>query len=228
MHGLTEYFGSFITGHKKQRISEVLQYRTRFITAVVEDVYQPHNANAVIRTCDILGIQDLHIIENRNVFKISAEVALGAQKWVTRIRYNTPGIDNTKQCCVALKKAGYRIAAAGLDSKAIPLDEFDITENAAPTAVMFGTEETGLSDSALSLADCIIKIPMFGFTQSFNISVSAALILDRLIRKVHKSEILWNLSENEKDALRSEWYRTVLGKRADAIERRFFQGKREL
>lgn len=194
---LIQYLASFVSDNRQDRITEVLVNRTRFLTVVLEDLFQPHNASAVLRSCDCFGIQDIHIIEKANRYRVNPDIALGSTQWLSRYKY-----DNTKACYDHLKSKGYRIAAMTLDDESISLEEVNLNQK---TALCFGTEETGLTDTAIDLADIKIKIPMFGFTQSFNISVSAAISLYALTLKLHQSKYDWQLSDAEKETLKIEW-----------------------
>jgi tRNA (guanosine-2'-O-)-methyltransferase len=184
----------------------VLQQRTRHLTFVLENIYQPHNASAVLRSCEISGIQDVHIIENTNSFKPSQNVAMGAAKWLDIYKYNQDE-NNTVSCIKQLKKHGYRIVATTPHTKDVLLEDLPVEK---PLALLFGTELTGLSKTALDNADEFVRIPMHGFTESYNISVSAALCAYQLSRKLHRSDIQWQLTEDEYLHLETEWYRRTI------------------
>jgi tRNA (guanosine-2'-O-)-methyltransferase len=171
--GLADYLSRFVTPDRLERFGEVLAERTRYITVAVEDIYQPHNASAVLRTCDAFGIQDVHIIENRNIYRLNPSVELGTAQWLTLHRHRGPE-NNTEAAINHLRSTGYRIVATSPHARQQELEALDL--NAGPVAVLFGTEKEGLSETALSLADEYVAIPMYGFVESFNISVSAALV----------------------------------------------------
>ncbi len=216
---LTEYLSGFITENKGQRFDEVLAQRTRHIVVALEDIYQPHNASATVRSCDCFGIQELHVIENRNRYTINPSITLGSSKWVELHRWNTPEHDNTTSCLSGLKQRGYRLVATTPHTDNL-LPDLDIQE---PVALLFGTEETGLTDTALELADERVRIPMYGFTESFNISVSVALTLHDVITRMHRSELDWGLSERDRQEIRYRWVKKVLKKKkSELLERTFF------
>jgi tRNA (guanosine-2'-O-)-methyltransferase len=215
---LVEYFKAFISDNKKSRIEEVLSHRTRQLTVVLEDIYQPQNASAIVRTCDIFGVQDLHIVENRNYYELNPEVVKGSSKWVSMHRYNTLE-NNTVECLEQLKKKNYRILATSPSPDSLSINDVSLDQR---TALVFGTEYTGVSDIVKEYADELVTIPMYGFTESFNVSVSAALCLNALITKMHASDTNWNLTEVEKVALRLEWYRSIVVN-AELYEKRFFE-----
>lgn len=199
---IIEELSGFITRRRRELFDRVLDYRTRYITIVLEDIYQSHNASAVLRTCECFGIQDVHIIENRNTYDINPDVVLGATKWLNLKKYNT-GDDNTGEAIRALRDQGYRIVATTLNIKAIPLHEFDL--RAGKCALFFGTELTGLTDQALDQADEYLRIPIYGFTESFNISVSVAIILHQLTIRLHQSDLSWSLSQAEREEQLVNW-----------------------
>lgn len=199
-------------------MEEVIAARTSRLQVVLEDIFQPHNASAVMRSCECFGIQHLHVIENRYTFRPNREVAMGASKWISLHRYNEEGRDNTRTCLDSLKDAGYQIAATSLDAASVPLDKLPLDRK---TALWFGTEEDGLSRAVLEQADVHVHIPMHGFTQSFNISVSAALCLYEL-RKGLEKQGGWELDEAEKRAVYRLWLRNSV-KNADILERTFLR-----
>lgn len=215
---LLNYLSEFITPKRKALFEKVIMNRTRHITIVLEDIYQPHNASAVLRTCDLTGIQDVHIIENNNDYDVNPDVAMGSSKWLDLIKYNEHE-QNTLHAYNKLREEGYRIVAStphkhDQDLESIPID--------GKIAIVFGTELNGLSDVAIENADEYLNIPMYGFTESYNISVSAALILFTLTNRLRKSDFNWQLSENEKTEILLEWSRRSI-KRSDVIESQFIK-----
>ncbi len=211
-----EILKKYVTEHRWELFNKVLSYRTRYITVVLEDIYQPHNASAVLRTCDIFGIQDVHIIENRNKYTINPQVAVGAFKWLNLIKYNRLE-NNTLEAIKKLKSEGYRIVATTPHTNDTELSDFDLSKG--KVALLFGSELPGLTDIALQNADEFLKIEMFGFTESFNISVSVAIILHHLVNKLHKSALNWQLTENEKQEILLQWLKKSV-KKADEILKR--------
>ena len=214
---LLAFISPFVTDHKKERIEEVLDQRTRHITIVLEDIYQSQNASAVIRSCECMGIQNVHVIEQRNSYKVNRDVLRGAGKWISLHRYKTT--DSTKDCFSTLRELGYKIIGAAPESVYPTIREIDINH---PLAIVFGTELEGLSDYALKNVDGMVRIPMFGFTESFNLSVSAALIAHYLLKKVKDELQNWQLTEMEKFELRIEWYKKSI-KNALKLEREFMR-----
>lgn len=194
---LLTYLEDFITEERKNRFTSVLANRTNHFTIAIEDVFQMHNASAVIRSCDVFGIQSAHIIEQKYGKRLDEKIAMGAQKWVTTFRYN-----DTKSCIENLRAQGYKIIATTPHLQATPLNEFDIRQK---SAFFFGTEKFGLSEAVLSDADGYLTIPMVGFTESLNISVCVAIILQQLSERLRSSEIAWQLSEAELLQTRLDW-----------------------
>jgi tRNA (guanosine-2'-O-)-methyltransferase len=205
----------FISENKRQLFEKVIQNRTRYITVVMEDIFQSHNASAVLRSCDCFGIQDVHVIENYNKFEINPDIALGASKWLTIKKYNTEE-NNTINAYKQLKDNGYRIVATTPHVNDCTLEELNLDSK---VALIFGTEMNGLSEIAIKNADEFVKIPMYGFTESFNISVSAAIILHYLTNKLRINQKNWGLNENEIIDVKLSWVKKVV-KRSDIYERR--------
>ncbi|MDC7226884.1 MAG: RNA methyltransferase [Spirochaetales bacterium] len=216
---LMEHLQSFTTENRKSRMMKVLEQRTRYITVVLEDIFQPHNASAVLRSCDGFGIQDVHIIENKNRFSPNKDVDMGTSQWLS-INRNSPANSGscTSECLERLKKDGYRIVATTPHTNDTDLEDFDL--NTGKTAIVLGTELEGISREVEESADEFLKIPMHGFVESFNISVACALILHHLSWKLRSSDIGWQLSEEEKAEIQLEWLRKTVNN-ADSIETRF-------
>jgi len=217
MDALIDFFSQFTTERRFQLYKEVAANRTRYIAPVLEDIYQPQNASAVLRTCECCGIQDIHIIEEKNKYKLNPDVELGSAQWLTLLRYNQE-TGNTEKAIEELKIKGYRIVATTPHAKDVALDDFDLAKG--KIALLFGTELKGLSQKALDLSDEFIRIPMTGFTESFNISVSAAIISYSMMHRLRKSDLSWRLSEEEQKALVLDWLRKSI-KNSDLLEKRF-------
>jgi tRNA (guanosine-2'-O-)-methyltransferase len=209
-----------LTDNRKQRISEVAKERTRFIHVVVEDLMYDRNAGAVFRTCDCFGIQEVSVIENNYSKRVAELISKGSEKWLDVSRYDSQDSDNSLSCIKKLKSSGYQIVATTPHNSDVDLNEFEITQK---TALIFGTENTGLSEQALELADVRMRIPIYGFTESFNISVSAALILQNLVHKLRKSSLPWQLSDVERIELEIEWVVKSMGEYGKLLLRQYEQ-----
>lgn len=205
---LINYLSQFVSDSRRKKFDSVLEYRTRHITIALEDIYQPHNASAVLRSCDIFGIQNIHIIENKNAYTINKDIAMGSPKWLNLQKYRKEE-NNSLTCIKKLKEQGYRIVATTPHENDCLLKDLKIDQ---PLALFFGTELTGISDTVREHADEFVRIPMFGFTESFNISVSAALCLHTLTAKLHSTSINWHLNEDEKNELLLRWLRNSIPK----------------
>ncbi len=216
---LTKYLRDFATEARWEKIGEIAQQRTRHIAVVVEDIYQPHNASAVLRSCDGFGIQDVHIIEHSNTFDASSQVAAGADRWLTLHRHNYLQKNNTEQCFKVLKEQGYRVIATTPHKNDTNLNDLPITQK---IALVFGTELNGISERAKELADGFVKIPMAGFSESFNISVSAAVCLYNITRRLRASNIDWQLDEDKLEELKLEWLKKSI-KASEQLEKVFLE-----
>ena len=196
-----QYLSGFVTEQRLQKITSVLALRTRYVTVVVEDLFQTQNISAVLRTCECHGVQDVHIIENENEFQVHNAISLGANKWLSLHHYNSDG-NRARNCIAHLKEKGYTVVATLPNDDSLFLDELPFNQ---PTAFLFGTELKGLSPELIALADKTVKIPMYGFTESLNISNSVAIILSDFVKKIRKSDFNISLSEEEKEILLLEW-----------------------
>jgi tRNA (guanosine-2'-O-)-methyltransferase len=205
---LLDYLETFLTENRKIRFEKVLAQRTKHFTVATEDVYQLHNTSAVMRSCDVFGIQEVNIVEEVNSKRIDGEIAMGAQKWVDLNRYHT-----TKTCINDLQTKGYQIVATTPHVEDCDLIDFDIRKK---SCFFFGRETEGLSQQVIDSADCFLKIPMVGFTESLNISVSAAVILQHVTAQLRKSDMRWQLTEEERIEKRFDWIKKTI-KNYDAI-----------
>ena len=215
---LISYLEAFVTDERKALFKEVLENRTRHFTVVLEDLYQKHNWSAVVRSCDVFGIQDVYTIEKKYSAYISNGVGKGAQKWVDFHRFKT--IENNTQDCVdALKAKGYQIIVTTPHEDSSFVSDFDITQK---SAFVFGVEGAGASDLIMSQADGYLKIPMYGFTESLNVSVAAAITLQNTTDRLHKSDIDWQLTEEEKEEMYLSWLEKSIGS-VKLIKERFYK-----
>jgi tRNA (guanosine-2'-O-)-methyltransferase len=211
---LLEHLESYLTPARREKFQRVLAQRTKHFTVATEDVYQLHNTSAVIRSCDVFGIQEVSIVEEQNTKRIDREIAMGAQKWVDLNRYHS-----VKSCISDLKQKGYQIVATTPHRNDCNLQDFDITKKAC---FFFGRETEGLSQEVLEAADSYLKIPMVGFTESLNISVSAAIILQHVTNALRQSDLPWQLTEAEQFYKRLDWCKKTI-KSYDEIVTRFLE-----
>ncbi len=213
---LAEHLSQYISDHKKQFLESVLAQRTRHVTVVLEDIFQSQNASAVFRTTECFGIQDVHIIENLSKYSLNKRVLRGANKWLTVQRYGEPGVNNTVHCLQTLKSHGYQIMAT-TPSATLSLHEVVPDKK---LAILLGNELHGLSTEAIGESDLQVKIPMYGFTESLNLSVSASICISEIIYQMKKAGVKWELDEESKNELRLHWYRKIV-KNADIIEKSY-------
>jgi tRNA (guanosine-2'-O-)-methyltransferase len=215
---LIEHLLQYVTENKREKMHAVLENRTRYMTVVLEDLFQPHNASAALRTCDIFGVQDVHVVQAQYQFKAVDTISMGASKWVDVKSYSSI-TDSIK----ALKEQGYRIVATTPHLQSYSLPDLPIDQK---TALIFGSEQTGLSQEALEQADMFVKIPMFGFVESFNVSVSVALCLYDIMTRLHRSEFDWKLTNEEKQDILLKWIKKV-SKTAELVEKDLIHNDKE-
>lgn len=211
---LAEFY-NIISDNKKEMFDRIASERTKHITVAIENVYQEHNASAVLRSCDCFGLQEMHVIEKDNQYKVQRDIALGAGRWVDMYNYNQ-GTQVTKDCIDRLKSNGYTIVATTPHTENTIYD-LDLSK---PIALVFGTERRGISAEVEKMADTFVKIPMYGFTESFNISVSVAIILNTLRQRLEQSTYKWKLTQEEQTALKIKWCRKILNS-GEKLEKHF-------
>lgn len=210
----------FITKRRWKRMIEVANERTRYLIPVLEDFYQSHNASAVMRTCECLGIQQLRTIEKTNVFQHHPDISIGSERWIEVIRYKSNAYKNpTVSCLNDLKNEGYLIAVLTPHGKTIELDDFPV--ESTKTALVLGKEKEGVSAEAMQMADVFIKIPMYGFTESFNVSVTAAVCLYQMRRRLERSNQAYKLTEEEKAKLLLGWLLRDVKNARDILAKEF-------
>ncbi len=202
-----------LTPERWEKILAVSADRTRHLTVVMENIYYTQNMSAVVRTCDCMGVQDVHIIGRKNSPRINTNVALGAGNWVNVHRNNKAPVTEALQ---KIKDQGYRLVATlpGDGSQSL----YDLDVEKGKIALLFGQEVCGLSSEAQEMADEKVTIPMWGFADSFNISVSAGICLYELKKKLQASDMDWLIQDQELQELRYKWIKNSL-KHADKIEK---------
>ncbi|MCE2713581.1 MAG: RNA methyltransferase [Cryomorphaceae bacterium] len=203
---ILEEFYKIITPSKKTMFDSIAAMRTRHLTVVLENVYQEHNASAILRSCDCFGIQELHVIEKNNQYKVQRDIALGAGRWVDLFNFDQ-GESPTTDCLQKLKRKGYKIIATSPHTKDQTIHSIDLDQ---PIALVFGTERQGISEEVKSMADGFVQIPMYGFTESFNVSVSVAITLNTLRQRLENSQIDWKLNPEEQIRLKLNWCRKIV------------------
>ena len=205
-----------VSESKQEMYDRIASDRTNYLTVVLENVHKDHNASAVLRSCDCFGIQNLHVIEKNNRYKIQRDIAVGAGKWVDVYNYDQ-GDNPTIDCLTKLKDRGYKIVATTPHEKDVTIQELPIDK---PLALVFGTEKRGISKDVMDIADEFVKLPMYGFTESFNISVSAALALNVIRERLERSNFNWRLTNEEQTLLKIKWCKKIL-RSGDEMEKEF-------
>jgi len=209
-------FYNVVSESKQEMYDRIASDRTNYLTVVLENVHKDHNASAVLRSCDCFGIQNLHVIEKNNRYKIQRDIAVGAGKWVDVYNYDQ-GDNPTIDCLTKLKDRGYKIVATTPHEKDVTIQELPIDK---PLALVFGTEKRGISKDVMDIADEFVKLPMYGFTESFNISVSAALALNVIRERLERSNFNWRLTSEEQTLLKIKWCKKIL-RSGDEMENEF-------
>lgn len=212
-----EYLRDFVVNEKNELFDRLIQERTDYVAIVMEDLFQSHNQSAVMRSADCYGIQNVHLIENRNHYDSTSTVSQGAREWLSLHRHNKC-TNNTQATIDELKAAGYRIVATTPHRNDVLVDDLDLGKG--KMAFFLGTELTGLSDRVISQADEFVKVPMFGFTESLNVSVCAAIIMYSVTQRLRGGNLNWHLSEDRKYEVLFQWYRNSI-KASDEILERF-------
>lgn len=190
-----------IPENKRFLFQKISEQRTKHLTVLLENIFQEHNASAVLRNCDCFGIQELHVIENSNKYKVQRDIARGAGKWVDLISFND-SVNSNLNAINYLKEKGYKIASLSPEAENYSVNDLPIEQ---PIALIFGTEWKGVSDDLKENSDYLVKIPMVGFTESFNVSVSVALTLQALRNRLENSNLNWKLTESEQIDLQIKW-----------------------
>jgi tRNA (guanosine-2'-O-)-methyltransferase len=193
---------SCVSEHKLQLIQRVLANRSRYISFVFEQFYHTHNMHAALRSIECFGFQDVYSIDNKTVSFQGLNITKGADFWLSFTRYN-----DTVDCFDMLKRQGYKIVGATPDPRAHALADIPLDQK---IALVFGNEREGLSEYVLGQCDEFVTIPMYGFTQSFNASVSVALCAYELRRRLESTDIDWRISEQEKQDLELTWLKRLV------------------
>jgi tRNA (guanosine-2'-O-)-methyltransferase len=217
---LLEFLLQFVSDHKKDLMEKVLDNRTRRLTLVMEDIFQSQNASAMVRTCECFGIQDIHIIESRSKYGTNLKVLKGSHYWLNLIKHKKEKPTNTYN---HLKSLGYKILVTSVSPSSKSVFDIDPDE-LGKIALVMGNELHGISVEGVANADQLVHIPMVGFTESFNVSVSAAVCISHLVNRIRHSHLDWKLSEEEKDEIRMKWVKLMV-KKSDVLERNFLKDK---
>lgn len=222
---LQNYLEEFLMPGRVQRLKEIIAQRTNHVTIVLEDIYQAQNTSAVLRTAECLGLNEVHVIEDKHKYHVNKMVVRGANKWMDIKKFDRLN-GGTETCLKSLKDRGYKLVATDPSADSTLLTDIDVTKK---TAFVFGTEKFGVSPEAMKLCDERVKIPMFGFTESYNVSVSTALCLFHFISKAREKNVLIGLSDEEQIELLHTWTKKSV-QRSDLLVEEFYthhRGKNE-
>ncbi len=206
--------GPVLTEERKARIEAVLAARLAGLTVVLENLHDPHNGAAALRSVEGFGLSELHVVESKESFRFSSAVPQGCDKWIAIQRHAA-----FVACADALHARGFKLYAA-VPGASMTIADIDVRE---PAALVFGNEHDGLTEVAQAACDARFSIPMTGFTQSFNLSVSVALgVYDTSRRRRTALGAPGDLPEQERARLRAEWYALSMDQRAaDGIVARY-------
>lgn len=203
-----ECLKGFVLPERYESLARRLGFRTRYMVMCLEDIYYPHNASAVIRSSEAFGLQEMHAVENTVRFAPNKHIVRGTDQWLDIRKWN-----DTPSLVAHLRERGYRIvvtAPPGVEapdtrSMNFTPSDFDVAEG--PFALFMGTEKTGISPGLMAEADAVVSIPMVGFAESLNISVSAAIVAQRLTERLRDpgNGVAWQLEPEDRDRLLCRW-----------------------
>lgn len=200
-----------LTPERIARIDGVLAARLASVVAIVEDTYDPHNAAAAIRTAEALGLAELHVVEPGERFRAAHGVTRGSHRWIELRRWPRP-----EDAIAALRARGFRVFAT-LPGAPHTIDDVDVAQ---PIAIAFGNEHDGLSAAAIAACDGALGVPMYGFTESFNLSVTVALAMSRIAaRRRAWLGALGDLPDERRRELRARWFALKIRGAADVLDR---------
>lgn len=208
------YLAEFMLPERFATMSRVVADRTRYMTVCAENTFHPQNASALVRHCEAFGVQELHAIEFLCGFQANTHIVRGTDKWVDIMRYGS-----TSEAVEHLKKEGYRIVAATPHTNDLTPESFDVSKG--KFCLVFGTEKQGISPEIMAVADEFVKIPMYGFVESLNVSACAAILIQGFVDKLHRSNVEWHLSPEEQSELLYRWMRESVKDDEGILRKRF-------
>jgi tRNA (guanosine-2'-O-)-methyltransferase len=203
---------TLLTPERIARIDQVIDARLGSVAAAVEDTYDPHNAAATLRTCEALGLQELYVIEPGARFSAAKGVTRGAHRWLDLHRFSDAGA-----AIAAMKARGFRVFATLPDAK-VSIEDVPVD---TPLAVVFGNEHDGVSPAVIAACDESITVPMFGFTESYNLSVTVGLCMSRLAaRRRAYIGALGDLDAERRARLRARWFALRIRAAVNVVDRK--------
>ncbi len=218
------FLSSYLTDSRRESLVNTLQQRTRYITVLLEDIYNPQNASAILRSCDCFGIQDVHLAEQRYGYKVHPNITRGADKWLN-IKNHGSGTGTTARAIRSLQDSGYRVIATSPHAQALSIEDVAIEDG--KIALVFGNEKDGISADTERYADGFACIPMAGFSESLNVSATVALCLHSLRTRMLRSDVYWSLTPQEYEFLLFDWARKSV-KSADDLLRLKYENYHDL
>ena len=195
-----------MTDRRREKIDRVLENRQCDLTVVAEKLHKPRNFSAIVRTCDAVGINELHAVPGDDGLAIHWRTSQGAEKWV-----GVQAHESLSSACNHLREKGFQLIAANLSDEALDYRDIDYTR---PSALLVGTELFGVSEEAVAEADLQVKIPMMGMTQSLNVSVACAIVLYEALRQRDAAGLYGRRGprDEQRRVQRFEWLQPTLAR----------------
>lgn len=220
LQGEIDFLSELMLPERFEVISSVVRNRTNYITICLENIFHSQNASALIRSSEALGIQNIHVIEDKCHFRPNVDIVKGSDKWLDIHRHNED--EASEKLIKKLKSDGYRIVATSPHVNGLTADEYDLTKG--KTAIFLGTEKQGVSKTVMESADDFIRVDMHGFVESLNVSVCGAIILSSLTSQLHKNKTInWQLSPDEQLVMLNRWMKLSVRDAEKILKNRYEQ-----
>lgn len=204
-----------LTEHKKNLFTTLIEYRTNHIAWLADNFYHEQNSSAIIRSADCFGYNTVFVIEDKYRFKVNEEIAMGAQKWVNTVIFQVGNVDYG-QAIHAIKQSGYKLIAATPHINGLSVENLDIRK---PICIAMGSERHGHHPEILEEADGFVAIPMEGFSESLNVSVTAGVLMYTLKKRLKSEGIDWQLSDADKKRQILIWMLKTIPSAQKMVER---------
>lgn len=194
-----------LTPQRREKLEKVVGQRTQYVALGIENVNNPQNAAALLRTADAFGIQDVHIVESGVNYQVHPKITRGTHNWLTVTSHKVDqATGGTQSVLDGLRANGYRIIATSVEPGSVPMEKLDVS---SPFVLFFGNEHNGLSKELLEAADEHMHLPMQGFTESLNVSVCCGIAMHHLISKIKSHSLPWQLTADAQTDLLAVWAR---------------------
>lgn len=203
---LIEHLSSLLNPNRKETLDKAISLRTKHICLVLENIRHTQNSSAIIRTAEIMGVQDVHVVRQNYQNDLRRDITKGAEKWM-EVRLYDGEERNIELCFNYLKKKKYKIAVTCLDDDSKSIEEIPLIE---PLAIVMGEEVSGVSDFAKANADYKIKLPMYGLTESFNIAIAGSLVMHQILTRLRSTDVNYLLNPQQKTELTLDWYKKAI------------------